>query len=217
MRRCLHHLDAHAGALLVRVDEKCDAGQAGYELLEELQALAGEVASEIGHARDVSPRPRNVLDQLQSHRIGNEHEYDRDFCRGVPQIRRCNRTAHENIDVQRHELGGHALEPLGHLVGEAMFELEVSPLDIAEPGEALADRFEIRGLLVRAAGMPEITDRGNFPALLRASREWPRGRCAANECNEIAASYHAHSVMRGLDPRIHLLAKKDGLPGQARQ
>jgi hypothetical protein len=24
-------------------------------------------------------------------------------------------------------------------------------------------------------------------------------------------------VMRGLDPRIHLLAKMDGLPGQARQ
>jgi hypothetical protein len=25
------------------------------------------------------------------------------------------------------------------------------------------------------------------------------------------------TVMRGLDPRIHLLAKEDGLPGQARQ
>jgi hypothetical protein len=25
------------------------------------------------------------------------------------------------------------------------------------------------------------------------------------------------TVMRGLDPRIHLRAKKDGLPGQARQ
>jgi hypothetical protein len=25
------------------------------------------------------------------------------------------------------------------------------------------------------------------------------------------------TVMRGLDPRIHLLPEKDGLPGQARQ
>src|SRR5262249_28915864 len=130
--------------------------------------------------------PRNVLDQLQSHRIGNEHEYDRDFCRGVPQIQRCNRTTQENVDAQRHEFGGHALEPLRRLVREAMFELEVAPLDVAEFRKAVADRAEIGSLLVRAAGMPEITDRGNSPALLRARRERPGG-CRTKQRDERAA------------------------------
>src|SRR5258705_8964968 len=36
-------------------------------------------------------------------------------------------------------------------------------------------------------------------------------------CPVVAAENGVRFVMRGLDPRIHLLSEDDGLPGQARQ
>jgi hypothetical protein len=71
------------------------------------------------------------------------------------------------------------------------------------------------------ARVREHADAPQALSLLRARRERPRGRGAAEQRYERAAveeeRVDSESVMRGLDPRIHLLAKKDGLPGQARQ
>jgi len=61
--------------------------------------------------------------------------------------------------------------------------------------------------------------------LLRARGERPKkrrhGRRPAEHSDELSAFHSGRLdfefVMRGLDPRIHLLTKKDGLPGQARQ
>lgn len=82
------------------------------------------------------PGLSNALDQFHSHWIRNEHEYNRDFSRGIPQVRRRSSAAHQDIDVHGHKLGGHALEALGGLVGEAMLKLDISSVDVAQLCEA---------------------------------------------------------------------------------
>src|SRR5262245_17547812 len=133
------------------------------------------------------PGPRNALDQFHSHRVWNEHEHDRDFCCGVPQVGRCNSPAHQDIDIQRYKFSGHTLEALRCLIRKPMLKLDVTPIDVAQPCKTFEQRVEVWDLLLWTTRMPEITNCGNFSALLRPRRERPRGR-AAEQGQEFSSS-----------------------------
>src|SRR5262245_32707769 len=69
-----------------------------------------------------------------------------------------------------------------------MLELDVAPIDGTQPCKAFEQRFEVWHLLLWTTRMPEITNCGNFSALLRARREWPRNGSAAEQRDKRAAS-----------------------------
>src|SRR5262249_46624703 len=69
-----------------------------------------------------------------------------------------------------------------------MLELDVAPIDVAQPCKAFEQRFEVWDLLLWTTRVPEITNCGNFSALLRPRRERPHGRRAAEQGDEFAAS-----------------------------
>src|SRR5262249_39738494 len=109
-------------------------------------------------------------------------------------VRRCNSPAHQDIDIQRHKFSGHALEALWCLIRKPMLELDVAPIDVAQPCKAFEQRFEVWNLLLWTTRMPEITNCGNFSALLRARRERPRRR-AAEQRDELAPLHlRGHSM-----------------------
>src|SRR5262249_32841253 len=141
----------------------------------------------------IPARPRKGLDQLHTHRVGNGHEYDWDFCGGIPQIGCPGGGHHQDIDIEGDEFGRHGPEALGLLVGATGFEDDVATLDVAELGEAFDYGFDIRRFLFTASRMPEKADTRNPSALLRARRERPHSRRAAEQRYELAA----------LDPRAH--------------
>src|SRR5258707_13136132 len=72
-----------------------------------------------------------------------------------------------------------------------MLELDVAPVDIAQPCEALEQRSEVWGFLFGATRMPEIADPGNFAARLRPSDAWHRNYRTAHEREEITPSHES--------------------------
>src|SRR5262249_47685645 len=64
-----------------------------------------------------------------------------------------------------------------------MLELDVAPIDVAQSCKAFEQSFEVWDLLLWTTRVPEITNCGNFSALLRARRERPCGSRAA-ECGQ---------------------------------
>jgi len=104
--------------------------------------------------------------------------------------------------------------------GPAGIDPQVGP---AQLFQGLRERREA-GLSLRIVGGPihEHADAPHALDLLRARRARPRDGGEGESNDELASGKkrgfgHCYSVMRGHDPRIHLLTKKDGLPGQARQ
>jgi hypothetical protein len=102
---------------------------------------------------------------------------------------------HQDIDVQGHKLGSHALEALGDLVGEAMLKLDIASVDVAQICKAFEQRFEIRVFLFRVARMPEIADKRNLAAgLLCPSHARQRNQCAADESEDITPPHVEHGL-----------------------
>src|SRR5262249_18783286 len=99
-----------------------------------------------------------------------------------------------DIDIQRHKFSGHALEALRCLIRKPMLKLDVALIDVAQPCKTFEQRVEVWDLLLWTTRMPEITNCGNFSALLRAHRERPRGRAA--EQRDKLATFHlrGHSM-----------------------
>src|SRR5262245_6679920 len=77
-----------------------------------------------------------------------------------------------------------------------MLELDVAPIDVAQPCKTFEQRVEVWDLLLWTTRMPEITNCGNFSALLRARRERPRGCRAAEQRDEIAPFHSITSSAR---------------------
>jgi hypothetical protein len=57
------------------------------------------------------------------------------------------------------------MKPVGHLVGEAMLDRDVVPIDVAEASKALEEPAVVWPLFVRAAGVPENADPWNLARL----------------------------------------------------
>jgi hypothetical protein len=136
------------------------------------------------------PRPREIWNQLHSHRIGNEHEYDWDPCRGVPQVWRCRCAPHQDIDIQCDKLGGHPLEACRSFVRETMLQLDVSSFDVAQLGETVDHRFKVGMLLFGAGGVPEIAHYRSFAVGLRLNDAANCNRRAAGEEQKITPSHN---------------------------
>src|SRR6516165_4831160 len=77
-----------------------------------------------------------------------------------------------------------------------MLELDVAPIDVAQPCKAFEQRFEVWDLLLWTTRVPEITNCGNFSALLRARRHRPRRNCAAEQRYELASLHSSTSSAR---------------------
>src|SRR5262245_4455719 len=76
-----------------------------------------------------------------------------------------------------------------------MLELDVAPIDVAQPCKAFEQRFEGRDRLLWTTRMPEITNCGNFSALLCARCERPCRR-AAEQRDEFAPLHSITSSAR---------------------
>src|SRR5262249_10729092 len=187
--------DVKAFGQQVSIDQQRNAREAWDQLFEQLQAFRCKLFTKIRQSSHIPARPRKGLDQLHTHRVGNGHEYDWDFCGGIPQKGCPGGGHHQDIDIEGDEFGRHGPEALGLLVGETVFEDDVATVDVAELGEAFDYGFDIRRFLFTASRMPEKADTRNPSALLRARRERPRRR-AAEQRDEFASPHSITSSAR---------------------
>ena len=71
-------------------------------------------------------------------------------------------------------LGSERLEPFGYLIGEAMFQLNRSPIEVAEILQALLERAQIWRFFFGVSRVPQNADSRDSIALLRPYRKRPR-------------------------------------------
>jgi hypothetical protein len=82
----------------------------------------------------------------------------------------------DDIHRATGEIGRGLGEPLGCAVGSAIFECDVLAFEIPELAQPLPESVPHRRVV-------DDADARNFPLLLRARREWPRG-CRTAECSQ---------------------------------
>ena len=62
---------------------------------------------------------------------------------------------HQRINIQRHKIGRHALEPLRYFIGKAMFQRDVAPLDVPKVSETFNKCRKQWPFFLRVTGMPQ--------------------------------------------------------------
>src|SRR6516164_6801085 len=190
---------------IFEICRRCWVEQEGYpvdarrNLLEQLQPLASHRRLHSDETGDVSSRPRKARDEAAADRIGNERENDGDgAC--LLQHRRGDRCAlrKNEVGLQRDEFLRKSLHRLG-VAGcrPAGVHPDIAALCPAELLKSLPQS--------RDAGLPyrivrgEWHDHADAPhpfALLRARRERPGDRCAAEKRDELAPRHSITSSAR---------------------
>ena len=79
-RKRLHFPHARCGIRIIGVYQQADRNGAGNKLAQQIQALQQQLSADRSHARDVSARTTEAVDETQLDRIGAEPENDRN-CR----------------------------------------------------------------------------------------------------------------------------------------
>src|SRR5262249_20683666 len=163
---------------------------AGDRLDGDFLPLAVKFGGKKGDARRVPTRlAERVHKTLADHIVGQSQNWN--ACRRLlGGANRCISSRQDHVHASFHQIGRMCREPLsGHAVTNRI-DYEVLAVDKAEPPQLVEQREMMRRVAwtgVQAA--PAISP----PGFLRARRERPRGRRAADQRDEIA-SFHAHSI-----------------------
>src|SRR5204863_3544974 len=90
----------------------------------------------------------------------------------VPQCeRRLSASANQDVNIQGDKLDRHPLESLGHLIGKAMFQPDVSPLHVAKGSETFKQSLVQRAFFLGIRGMPQNSNCRNAALLLSVRGE----------------------------------------------
>src|SRR5262249_1458313 len=155
------------------------------------QPLCRQLALEKIDAGQVAARPGEACDKTEPDRVfvDVEDDGDRGGC-GLSRHRRSGAAGRDDHGhLAAHRFGGERRQPIELSLGPAVFDRQILALNITDLLQALAKGPQAPCRPVRRLGI-EMADH-RHRRLLRARRERPRGRCAAEQRDERAA---IHSI-----------------------
>src|SRR5262245_44886752 len=162
--------------------------QTGDNLSQEFEPLAGKIGALGRQAGDVAGWSRQAWYEAGADRIVRRREHDRDnrchllCCEHRPSHR------YDHIDLESDKLGGNLAKALGTPLRPTILDRHGATLDPAEFAQSLNKGGCPCNPGRRSARSKEPNDR-QLRWLLRAGRERPRRRCAADERDELAAPH----------------------------
>src|SRR5262249_11663198 len=164
--------------------------QTGDNLVQEFEPLAGKIGGLGRQAGDVAARSRQAWYEAGADRIVRRREHDREnrchllCCTHRPSHR------YDHIYLESDELSGNLAEALGTSLRPTILDRQGATLDPAELAQSLNKGGSPCTPGRRRARSKEPNDR-HLRWLLRARRERPRSRRAAEQRDELAA---LHSI-----------------------
>ena len=196
--RCLNLAHLQHGVGIADIGHDRQPAKTGDNLAQEFEPLAGKIGLLDRQAGDVAARSRQTRDEAGADRVARRREHDRDdrcrlLCRED-----CGGSSRDNdIDLEPDELGRDLGEALGASLRPAILDRDGATLDPAEFAQPLHKSGDPWRHAI--AGVPEPRNPmvGSFAGLLRARRERPRGRRAAEQRDELAALSFDHLVGAG--------------------
>ena len=195
----LHHVARRALGECTGLPEHGDAGYVREHILEQLQALGGQLWGEKGEPSQVPSRLRQAGDEPILDRIPHDRSNDGDghSCLSGGNGSRCI-ARDDEVDVKANQLHRQIREMLDLALREPILDRDVLILNIAELTQALPEGVDRRE---RVGGLrPSSQEEANlrdFRRLLRACRERPSRR-AAEQRDELAPFHSTglHAVPR---------------------
>jgi len=153
------------------------------------QTLADELRKDDGQPRDVAARPGKGRDELGRHRITGiaENNWERPGCLLGSQGGGSTSGGHEDIDLERDQLGCQGREPVELCLRISVFDHEVATLDVPEILQSLTERLDQGG--VRAGA--QVAYSSDLGRLLPLGER--RGEEAASKRAEECPAVH-HSI-----------------------
>src|SRR6266568_2082375 len=154
------------GSRIAHVVKQCNSRQIRNQLFKELNPFRCQLGAEGRHSRNIAPRPREA--RHHGARVAHRrHDHWNGCSRVLGGPRGRGPPAHDQIDLETHQLGRELREPLGATICRSIFDDQVSPFDVAELPQPLAQSVEIGGVLCGGYRF-ENTDAIDLPRLLRA-------------------------------------------------
>src|SRR5215831_8006619 len=194
------------------VQNACYPPQAGADLRQQLQPLAADFRFERGKASDVSAGMRKTLNQTGAYRVDNDYEYDWDAASCPLQRSRCQcAVGHDHVRRQGHELRRVDAPAIRVSDAPAIVDPNIASLCPTQPLKVLPKSRDASLSFRIALGIcDQHADPPDALVLLRTRRERPRGCRAAEQRDEVAPPYPAHSrasgnpdaTVRGSGPRF---------------
>jgi hypothetical protein len=129
---------------IVGMDEIVDHGGGGYQLAQQLQSFPRDRCSKEARASDVATRPVEASDEAQFDRIAAATENDGNGggCRLGDQRRSGIRGDHS--DLTANQIGRQGRQSIELTFGPAIFDRDISALNVAGFLETIAERGHIK-------------------------------------------------------------------------
>src|SRR5262249_31037391 len=173
---------------IAHIDQHGHSAKTGYHFAQKFQALASEIGLLCREAGDVAARFCKACDETVSHRVPGQCKDNRDNrCRLLDRNGGWCSPRDNDIYLEPGELGGYLCEPTGASVGPAIVDRNGAILNPTEFAQSL---YETATPMPpsRRRGRSKKSDGRQFARLLRARRERPRCRRAAECCQQFPPS-----------------------------
>jgi hypothetical protein len=168
-----------------RINEYRDTRGLGQQLAQEFQPLCRQLGREETDAGQIPGRPSEAGNEANSHRVitGHEDDGDRRRCRlGCEYRRYTGRSDYGNLTTNK--ISRQHWQSIKLILGPAVFDRHVLAHDIASLLQALVERPQPFRDRIGRSGVQIPNHRHRW--LLRARRERPRDRRAAEQCDELS-------------------------------
>src|SRR5262249_44427425 len=159
------------------------------QLPHQSELLRPQSKEKCPDARDVSARSAETGDKPLLHRIARGHKQDRNrrccgFCR---ERWRCPAASGNDTNATAYQVRRQLRQNIVSSVSPTKFDRDVVPFDIAAFTQTLTKGSEY-GRIGLGRSRAQIADHRQR-RLLRARRQWPRRRSAAEQRDEVAPSH----------------------------
>src|SRR6516165_2783858 len=158
--------------------------------MQQVEPLCRQLTAEKVDPCQVATRPGEAGDKTKPDRVfgGNEGDRDGRGCR-LDSGRRGGRARGDYSDLSANQFGRQLRQSIVLVLGETVDDCYVLALHIADLFEAQAECAQTVRHHVRRSGVEQPDYR--HCRLLRARRERPRGRRAAEDRDELAPPHHS--------------------------
>ena len=137
------------------------------QLFEEFNPFPGQLGAEGRHPGNIAPRVREA--RHDGMRVAHRrHHHGNGSGRVLGRPGGWRPPGHDQVDLETNQFGREVREPLGATIRRPIFDDQVSPFDVAEVPQPLAQGVEIGGVPCRGYRL-QNPDAIDLPRLLRCS------------------------------------------------
>src|SRR6516225_10485455 len=168
---------------------------------QQLRLLGTQIGREVHKAGDIPAWPRQTADEARAHRVSDSHHDDRNSGgrRFGGKGGGCG-PSHDDVDIAANELGSDVGNLLGRSLRPMIGDGEILPLDVTVLAQGITECPQHCGC--RNRGSKKTNPDLFVPlAVLRARRERPRDRRAAEQRDELAADHRMTAFAKALRAR----------------